>query len=96
VGIAEATTGLTEVQAWPNPFSEGFDLRFDLARDASVVAVELRDATGRLVRTGHLGRRAAGTHQLRIDGQGLADGVYAWTLRADGAMRTGTLVHARD
>jgi hypothetical protein len=58
--------------------------------------VELRDATGRLVRTEHLGRRAAGTHQLRIDGRDLANGVYAWTLRADDGVRTGTLVRTRE
>jgi hypothetical protein len=31
-----------------------------------------------------------------MDGRGLAAGVYAWTLHADGAVRTGTLVHGRD
>lgn len=96
VGIGEAAGAVTGAQAWPNPFTDGFDLRFDLARNAGVVTVELRDATGRLVRTEHLGRRAAGTHQLRIDGSDLANGVYAWTLRADDGVRTGTLVRTRE
>jgi flagellar hook assembly protein FlgD len=81
------------VQAWPNPFSSTADIRFELATSAEVT-VELRDMTGRLVRSERLGRRAAGMQQVQLDGQQLADGIYSYTIAADGLRTSGTLVHA--
>ncbi|MBL0036880.1 MAG: T9SS type A sorting domain-containing protein [Flavobacteriales bacterium] len=94
VGIAENNGSVSGVQAWPNPFSETADIRFDLNTGANVT-VELRDMTGRLIQVERLGHRAAGAQQVRFNGLELADGVYSYTINADGARTTGTLVHAR-
>ncbi len=91
VGIAENPAALTGARAWPNPFSTAMDLRFELTSGTDVT-LELRDATGRLVRREGLGRRTSGTHQVRIDGEGLADGLYAWTIIAGSDRRSGTVV----
>jgi hypothetical protein len=93
VGIAENNALVSGVQAWPNPFSSTADIRFELATSAEVT-VELRDMTGRLVRSERLGRRAAGMQQVQLDGQQLADGIYSYTIAADGLRTSGTLVHA--
>ena len=94
VGITENNGAVSGVQAWPNPFSGTADIRFDLNTGANVT-VELRDMTGRLIQVERLGHRAAGAQQVRINGLELADGVYSYTINADGARTTGTLVHAR-
>jgi hypothetical protein len=93
VGIDEPSGLVSGTQAWPNPFSEQVDIRFELA-SASDVIVEIRDMTGRLVRTESLGRRAAGTQQVQLNGAQLADGVYSYTITAGGQRTSGTLVRA--
>jgi hypothetical protein len=93
VGIDENNALVSGVQAWPNPFSGGADIRFELATSAEVT-VELRDMTGRLVRSERLGRRAAGVQQVRLDGQQLADGIYSYTIAANGLRTSGTHLRA--
>ncbi len=93
VGIEENTAIVSGVTAWPNPFSTDADLRFDLAQGADVT-IELHDMTGRLVRVERLGQRSAGPQQVRINGTELADGVYSYTIAADGIRTSGTLVRA--
>src|SRR5690606_21123591 len=62
--------------AYPNPFSDEAVLRLSV-RDAQTVRAEVYDALGRRVQVLHDGPLAAETtHTLRVDGSGLANGVY--------------------
>ncbi|MEP0547962.1 MAG: proprotein convertase P-domain-containing protein [Rhodothermales bacterium] len=62
--------------AYPNPFAEESVVRFAV-RDAQTVRAEVYDALGRRVQVLHDGPVAASAEQtLRIDGRGLAGGVY--------------------
>ena len=62
--------------AYPNPFAEEAIVRFAV-RDAQPVRAEVYDALGRRVQVLHDGPVAAEAEQtLRIDGRGLAGGVY--------------------
>ncbi len=62
--------------AYPNPFAQETVVRLAV-RDAQTVRVEVYDALGRRVRVLHEGPVASGvTQTLRLDGSGLAGGVY--------------------
>lgn len=62
--------------AYPNPFSDEAVLRLAV-RDAQTVRAEVYDALGRRVQVLHDGPLAAeAAHTLRVDGSGLANGVY--------------------
>jgi hypothetical protein len=89
-GTLPSRTGLQS--AWPNPVSDRTTLRFDLARDG-VVALELYDVRGSLVRT--LAREAfsAGRHEASWDGRDdrgnlLPPGLYLARLNVDGETST--------
>jgi hypothetical protein len=91
VGIIEHDGSVTVVNAVPNPFEQSTDLRFDLLR-AGRVRVELHDALGRLVRSEDLGQLSAGEQRYTLEGSGLSDGVYTYSVITDDAVRTGKLV----
>ncbi|MBD3370479.1 T9SS type A sorting domain-containing protein, partial [Candidatus Fermentibacteria bacterium] len=69
-------------QVSPNPFCSYCSVSFELSRGCAA-RLELYDLSGRLVDTvldGHVG---AGSHEARLDGSGLAPGVYLLRLRAE-------------
>ncbi|MCB9183896.1 MAG: T9SS type A sorting domain-containing protein [Flavobacteriales bacterium] len=67
-GVIDAQ--LAELQAWPNPFTTGFSVR---AGEASILQLELIDATGRLIqRSGPLA--AKGLREMSLEGS--APGIY--------------------
>jgi hypothetical protein len=63
------------LRAVPNPFAGSTRLELTMEREAPV-RVAVYDVAGRLVRTLHDGRKAAGVHSFALDGQGLTSGVY--------------------
>lgn len=74
--------------AYPNPFTRGTRLVFDLARPCEV-SLEVYDLLGTRVRTLAAQRMAAGRHELTWDGRGatgrpVAAGVYFARFAADG------------
>ena len=74
-GISGGAPPLAEPDVYPNPFNVSTSLRFELAETGHVTA-ELFDVTGRRVALLTNQDCDAGKHQVRIDGTGLASGVY--------------------
>ncbi|MCB9181062.1 MAG: hypothetical protein H6593_06425 [Flavobacteriales bacterium] len=70
-------------------------MSYELDQAASVT-FELHDAVGRRVLTSSFGKAAAGVHRHPVTLEHLAPGSYFWTLNADGARRSGTLIKALD
>jgi len=69
-------------QNFPNPFNPSTVITFELPA-ATDVQLKVYDITGREVMTLVNGIRAAGTHEVRLDGSGLASGMYFYRLRAE-------------
>ncbi|MEP0545438.1 MAG: YCF48-related protein [Rhodothermales bacterium] len=82
-----APTGFRLSQNAPNPFRDRTTLGFELDRPGDV-RLEVFDAAGRRVATLAEGRRAAGSHTVAWDADGLASGVYFARLSAGGSVAT--------
>jgi hypothetical protein len=91
LGMAETGAGTNGFDAWPNPFHDMLDLRMDMEHDGRVM-LELRDMTGRLVRSEDLGRRPAGEWRWTLDLGGLAEGLYTCTVLTEGQRYTRTVI----
>ena len=63
------------LRAWPNPFNPTTTVEYELVQYGPV-HIELYDLAGRLARVLASGERAAGRHTLRVEGEGLASGLY--------------------
>jgi hypothetical protein len=73
-GIAPDTG--PSIEAYPNPFTESFTLSFNCDVPADVF-VRLYDMSGNLIKVVAANTQyGAGTHQLTVNGAGLAQGVY--------------------
>ncbi|HEY6572423.1 MAG TPA: T9SS type A sorting domain-containing protein [Candidatus Eisenbacteria bacterium] len=80
--------------AGPQPFGSRTSLRFDLPR-AAQATIELFDIQGRLVGERIEGSWSAGRHEVPLDAQRLASGVYFARLTAGGKHQVVRLVHLR-
>ncbi len=91
-----AGTGLEVVvgQNYPNPFRAITLFEYQL-KHSSQVAVEIRDATGRLVARIDEGIKPAGRHAVSFDGSRLDNGLYFYTLEAGGSRTTMRMVLSR-
>jgi uncharacterized protein (DUF1501 family) len=78
-----ALHGVVLEQSTPNPARESTTIPFAIPR-ASRVAIDLRDADGRLVRRIVDRTLDAGAHRLGVDLAGLPSGNYLYTLAVDG------------
>ena len=76
---------------YPNPFREATTIRFDLPK-RSWVSLDLYDVFGRRVARLAEGGMSAGSHGIRVAGDGLASGVYTYRLQVDTALHSGTLL----
>ncbi len=74
----------TLARAYPNPFHTSTTIGYEL-RQAAPVTLSVYDALGRRVRLLELGMQAAGSHQVRLDADGLAAGLYLYELRTPDA-----------
>lgn len=79
---------------YPNPFVESATVAYTL-EEALPVTVTLYDGVGRVVRTLDDGVRGAGAHTLRLDGIGLAAGVYFVEVRTPETRTTRPLTLGR-
>jgi len=77
---AAAAKPAATTAAFPNPFSNELTVSFELARPQAV-ALELRDALGRVIVTQPATSRAAGTSTLQVNTTALPPGVYTAFLR---------------
>ena len=69
---------------FPNPVAASANIQFSVPNGANVV-LTVSDMLGRTVRTLVSGHVDAGTHTIPFSTAGLSNGVYRYTLQADGA-----------
>jgi hypothetical protein len=82
VGTEEKDPLISAVNAYPNPFREGFSLNYYL-RENSDISIELLNAAGMKVQQIFQGNQFSGMHTVRISSQDLSDGMYIVLLRTD-------------
>jgi hypothetical protein len=92
VGFADEHLAPIGLQAFPSPFDDQTTVSFSNGQSGEV-QWELRDATGRLARTGNMGTLAPGEHRILLDGEGLEAGLYMMTVETGGVRSTVKLVH---
>ena len=68
------------VSAFPNPFTERITFSYFLPADQLNSTIEITDVNGKLVRTVFTGTQSAGQHEVVIDGNTLAAGIYFFTI----------------
>jgi serine protease AprX len=81
----------TETSAYPNPFAGSTTISYYLEQE-SPVSLVLYNTMGAKVRTLVSATEAAGAHQVQLDGRGLAQGTYLFTLKTGAATTTKRLV----
>lgn len=91
-GVDDLSRSVPPLQAWPSPF-EGEATASFVSEHGGPARWDLRDATGRLVRTGNLGTVPPGERRFTVDGADLADGLYTLSLEIDGVRSALGLVH---
>jgi glycosidase len=90
-GPGEGKAGFALLPAYPNPFNPETTVRFTLEK-AGAVRLDVFDMNGRRVQTLLDGAmRTAGMHEVRMNGGGLASGVYMVRLQAGGGVKTGRI-----
>ncbi len=96
VGIEEGDrqNGIGLGQNIPNPATGITVIPFDL-KEAANLTLEVHDMSGKLVAAQTVGKRGAGSHRLQFDTTGLNEGVYFYSLAADGTRLTKrmTVIH---
>ncbi|NUQ81829.1 MAG: T9SS type A sorting domain-containing protein [Bacteroidetes bacterium] len=81
-------SGFILLGSYPNPFNPSTHIRYQLpARMA--VQVQVFDVTGRLIADLVNGEQEAGPQEVSFNASGLTSGVYFYTIRAGGQMKTG-------
>lgn len=68
-------------QNFPNPFNPTTTIRYTIPQ-AATVRLALHDLLGREVRVLFTGEREAGEHSLTVSADGLASGVYIYSIRS--------------
>ncbi len=91
VNPANQDGGMQLGQNVPNPFDESTTIQFDLPSDAQVL-LEISDASGRPLERLIDGTMPTGSHRVEWNAQGMASGIYFYTLYADGALLTKKMI----
>ncbi|MCX7732185.1 MAG: T9SS type A sorting domain-containing protein [candidate division WOR-3 bacterium] len=97
VGIAEEQQQLPkriEVRASPNPFMNRTTISYALPYNSNI-SLSIYDAAGRPVQTLVNGERQPGYYAVNFNANGLAKGVYFYTLTAGGTSISGKLTLVR-
>lgn len=80
-GIEIANIGNALEQNYPNPFSSSTQIDYSLSNDENV-SIEIKDVSGRLVRSVKQELQSAGKHSVTISKDNLDAGLYFYTLKA--------------
>jgi hypothetical protein len=75
------------VSLYPNPVSNDATISFSLVNE-SAVFVEVRDLAGKLVYSANKGNMQTGSHSLNLSTNTFAEGMYTYTLTANGSQVT--------
>ena len=89
--IEHIPTSYTLHQNYPNPFSPGTTISFDLSA-ASHVNLKVYTVLGKEVATLLDEQKEAGRHAVHFDGSGLSSGTYFVRLQAGASAETRTLL----
>ena len=81
-------------QNYPNPFNPSTTIRYSLPR-RSQVTLSVYNTLGQLVSTLANGEEQAGYHEVKLDGTGLASGLYFYRLQTGGYVQTKKLLILR-
>lgn len=75
---------------YPNPFNPETVIRYSVPQPG-IVTIRVYDQTGRLVAAPQSGRVSAGRHDVRFKADGLASGVYLYTVAYEGRLLVGRM-----
>lgn len=81
-------------QNYPNPFNPTTTISF-LTHHSSIITLKVFNLLGREVATLVDKHLLAGEHSVTFNGEGLASGVYIYTLRADGSSQSRKMIVLR-
>jgi len=91
IGFDEYAISSENVSLYPNPASDNATIAYSLNTESNV-SIEVRDLAGKLVYSSEEGKLSAGSHNMTISTATLADGMYTYTLVANGAQVTNKFV----
>ncbi|MCB0789857.1 MAG: T9SS type A sorting domain-containing protein, partial [Flavobacteriales bacterium] len=92
--IEETNNGLTIMGNRPNPFNDVTTIVYELVEGRNV-GFQVFDVTGKVVFEQNLGNRAAGQHQIQLDAERFAPGMYNYTITAGDARISRNMVVTR-
>ncbi|MCB0809283.1 MAG: T9SS type A sorting domain-containing protein, partial [Flavobacteriales bacterium] len=78
----------------PNPFNDVTTIVYELVEGRNV-GFQVFDVTGKVVFEQNLGNRAAGQHQIQLDAERFAPGMYNYTITAGDARISRNMVVTR-
>ena len=90
----EVPQGFWLSQNYPNPWNPQTTIRYSLPT-AETVSLTVHDAAGREVAVLANGHQHSGEHEVVFSSDGIASGVYYYTLRAGSFTQTRKLVLVR-
>lgn len=91
--VAEVTAGagFELYNSFPNPATESARINYNL-NNASDVALEVRDLTGKVVYNQDFGTQGAGMNNITLDVSAFAPGAYTYTLTVNGERASNRLM----
>jgi hypothetical protein len=90
-GSEGVATGYVLAQNYPNPFNPSTTIQFSI-ENSEFTSLKVYDLLGREVAVLANEKMAAGAHEVRFDGTGLAGGVYFYRIQAGDFVQTNRLV----
>ena len=90
-GSEGVATGYMLAQNYPNPFNPSTTIQFSI-ENSEFTILKVYDLLGREVAVLANEKMAAGAHEVRFDGAGLAGGVYFYRIQAGDFVQTNRLV----
>jgi len=94
-GISESTgNNFFQSKSYPNPFTGSTTLSFELPVTANT-SVKLFDIYGSLISVISDGQMTEGLHQLSLEGNSLADGMYFYTIESGNILERHKIVHLK-
>ena len=86
-GVQELTSLVHNLKAYPNPFHEKTEVRFDLSQPADI-ELSVVDILGNTIESVYKGKAESGDHSYGINGQQLSPGIYFIRLDVNGNVKT--------
>jgi hypothetical protein len=91
VGLENETIDASDVTVYPNPAAETANVQMSLNGDENVVIV-IRDLAGKTIQTINAGQLTVGAHNITMNLEGMAQGMYTVTISAGTSTITQKLI----